>query len=78
MQEALGRVRGFNIVFLKQGTPNIVWSNCRRILLFSIKKMVPISIHQWASVAFVSVQSMCTVVFTWVLFSCDSRHGSSE
>ena len=36
MQDALGRVRGFVIVFLNQGTPNIVWSNCKRVLLFSI------------------------------------------
>jgi len=31
MQDALGRVGGFVIVFLKQGTPNIVWSNCKQI-----------------------------------------------
>ena len=37
MQDALGRVRGFVIVFLKQGTPNIVWSNGKQVLLFSIK-----------------------------------------
>jgi len=37
MQDALGRVGGFVIVFIKQGTPNIDWSNGRQILLFSIK-----------------------------------------
>jgi len=37
MQDALGRVRSCDIVFLKKGTPNIVWSNCRQVLLFSIK-----------------------------------------
>ena len=37
MQDALGRVGGFVIVFLKQDTPNIVWSNGRQVLLFSIK-----------------------------------------
>jgi len=37
MQDALGRVRCFVIVFLKQGTPNIFWSNCTMVLLFSIK-----------------------------------------
>ena len=44
MQDALGRVRGFVIVFLKQGTPNIVWSNCKRVLLFSINNgMTPLN-----------------------------------
>jgi len=39
MEDALGRVRDFVIVFLKQGTPNIVWSNCKQV--FFPFKMVP-------------------------------------
>ena len=37
IQDALGRVRSFFIVFLKQDTPTIVWSKCRWVLLSSIK-----------------------------------------
>jgi len=37
MQDTLGRGKGF-IVLLQQGTPNIVWSNCKQV--FFSKKMV--------------------------------------
>jgi len=37
MQGALERARGFVIVYLKEGTPNIVWLNCKPVFLFSIK-----------------------------------------